>query len=216
MLLKEPYSLIVASAYEPWSILEKLYPYLAGSAPIVFHSPYHQVRRHLYPLLPLVLNVSLQVIVDLAARVRGRSGYLAPTVVEAWLRQYQVLPGRTHPTMNTSGTGGYLFHALKVYDDPNASAAVVLRQRKVKKARTDEPARPRVGVIREDPSVSASTTPGTSTEEGKGAAPSPSTPASTSQTTLPEPNTKEAEVKAEDMDTVMADLGAKGKPSHTL
>ncbi|KAL1761850.1 Gcd10p family-domain-containing protein [Schizophyllum commune] len=191
-------ALIVASAYEPWSILEKLYPYLAGSAPIVFHSPYHQV------------------IVDLAARVRGRSGYLAPTVVEAWLRQYQVLPGRTHPTMNTSGTGGYLFHALKVYDDPNASAAVVLRQRKVKKARTDEPARPRVGVIREDPSVSASTTPGTLTEEGKGAAPSPSTPASTSQTTLPEPNTKEAQVKAEDMDTVMADLGAKGKPSHTL
>ena len=56
MLLKEPYSLIVASAYEPWSILEKLYPYLAGSAPIVFHSPYHQVRRHLDPLLPLVLN----------------------------------------------------------------------------------------------------------------------------------------------------------------
>lgn len=27
----------------------------------------------------------------------------------------QVLPGRTHPMMNSTGTGGFLLHATKVY-----------------------------------------------------------------------------------------------------
>lgn len=36
-------SLIVASEYDPFSIVEKLYPYLAGSAPIVVQSPHIQV-----------------------------------------------------------------------------------------------------------------------------------------------------------------------------
>jgi len=39
-------SLIVASEYDPFSIVEKLYPYLAGSAPIVVHSPHGQVSRN--------------------------------------------------------------------------------------------------------------------------------------------------------------------------
>ncbi|KZP25277.1 Gcd10p-domain-containing protein, partial [Athelia psychrophila] len=90
--------LIIASEYDPYSIVEKLYPYLAGSAPIVAHSP------------------SLQILADLQAKTRSLPGYLGPTVSEAWLRRYQVLPGRTHPTMNTSGSGGFLFSVIKVYD----------------------------------------------------------------------------------------------------
>lgn len=39
-----PSRLIVASQYDPWSILERLSPYLAGSASIVVHSPQVQVR----------------------------------------------------------------------------------------------------------------------------------------------------------------------------
>ena len=33
---------------------------------------------------------------------------------ESWWRQLQVLPARTHPTMSTSGTGGYLLSGTKV------------------------------------------------------------------------------------------------------
>ena len=33
---------------------------------------------------------------------------------ESWWRQYQVLPGRTHPQMSTSGTGGYILSGIKV------------------------------------------------------------------------------------------------------
>lgn len=39
------FSLIVASQYDPFSILEELSPYLGGSASIVVHSPQVQVRN---------------------------------------------------------------------------------------------------------------------------------------------------------------------------
>ncbi|TDL28112.1 Gcd10p-domain-containing protein [Rickenella mellea] len=97
-------ALIIASEYEPMSILEKLSPYLAGSASIVVQSPH------------------VQVLSDLQGKMRRMPQYLGPSVTESWLRRYQVLPGRTHPTMSTSGTGGFLLHAIKVYDDPNASS----------------------------------------------------------------------------------------------
>ncbi|EIM92889.1 Gcd10p-domain-containing protein [Stereum hirsutum FP-91666 SS1] len=89
--------LIVVSEYEPFSIVDKLVPYLGGSASIVVHSPH------------------LQILTDLQAKLRQTPRYLAPGITESWLRRYQVLPGRTHPTMVTSGSGGYLLHTTKVY-----------------------------------------------------------------------------------------------------
>ncbi|KAL6303984.1 Gcd10p-domain-containing protein [Sparassis latifolia] len=89
--------LVVASEYDPYSILEKLSPYLAGSASIVVHSPH------------------IQILSDLQSRLREHPEYLGAAVSELWLRQYQVLPGRTHPMMNTSGSGGFILHAIKVY-----------------------------------------------------------------------------------------------------
>ncbi|KAI0033977.1 Gcd10p-domain-containing protein [Vararia minispora EC-137] len=88
--------LLIASEYEPMSILERLAPYIGGSASVVIYSP------HLQPL------TSLQ------NRMRLDPQYLAPSVTESWLRRYQVLPGRTHPTMMTTGSGGYLLHATKM------------------------------------------------------------------------------------------------------
>ncbi|KAJ7161279.1 Gcd10p family-domain-containing protein [Mycena crocata] len=90
-------ALIVASEYEPFSIIERLVPYVAGSGSIVIHSPH------------------VQILSELHTKIRALTGYLCPSVTEVWLRRYQVLPGRTHPTMNTSGSGGFIFHAIKVY-----------------------------------------------------------------------------------------------------
>ncbi|CAK5264273.1 unnamed protein product [Mycena citricolor] len=110
--------LIVASDYEPHSILERLVPHLAGSASIVVQSPYGQVLS------------------DLHGKIRGAPGYLCPSVSEVWMRRYQVLPGRTHPTMNTSGTGGFIFHAIKVFDDGTANAVTA---KKTSKPVTNKP-----------------------------------------------------------------------------
>ncbi|PPQ69782.1 hypothetical protein CVT26_014170 [Gymnopilus dilepis] len=89
-------SLLVASEYDPLSILERLSPYVAGSAPIVVHSPFSSV------------------IVELQAKLRNIPQYLSPTVTETWLRQYQVLPGRTHPMMAMSGSGGFILQTIKM------------------------------------------------------------------------------------------------------
>ncbi|KAK7695050.1 hypothetical protein QCA50_002239 [Cerrena zonata] len=111
--------LIVASQYDPFSILEELSPYLGGSASIVVHSP------------------QVQILSDLAAKLKDIPTYLAPAVSEAWLRQYQILPGRTHPLMNASGSGGFILHTIKVYDDPSASS-VMAHRKAAKKARTEQ------------------------------------------------------------------------------
>jgi tRNA (adenine-N(1)-)-methyltransferase non-catalytic subunit len=112
--------LFVASVYDPLSILGKLFSYLGGSASVVVYSPH------------------LQVMSDLHATLRTDPRYLAPSISESWLRQYQVLPGRTHPMMTTSGGGGYLLHAIKVYDDPSAGPVASHRRPKVAK-QTAEP-----------------------------------------------------------------------------
>ncbi|KAG6817921.1 hypothetical protein H0H87_012389 [Tephrocybe sp. NHM501043] len=108
------------SEYDPWSILERLSPYVGGSGSVVVHSPH------------------IQTLTDLQTQMRATAHYLCPNITESWLRQYQVLPGRTHPTMMTSGSGGYLLHALKIYDDPNASSVMMHRHHKPKKAKTAE------------------------------------------------------------------------------
>ncbi|KAI0652487.1 Gcd10p-domain-containing protein [Trametes meyenii] len=113
--------LVIASEYDPYSIIEKLYPYLSGSASIVVYSPH------------------VQVVTDLYNQLRDLPGYLGPTVTEGWLRQYQVLPGRTHPMMNASGSGGFLFHVIKIYDDPTASSVMVQRHRKKLKQNSETP-----------------------------------------------------------------------------
>lgn len=77
----------------------------------------------------------------------------------------QVLPGRTHPLMNMSGSGGFLLHTIKVYvivslrivlhltwlhtsyDDPSASSVMAHRY-KAKKAKLE-------GEVTGDPSVGA-------------------------------------------------------------
>ncbi|KAF9515041.1 hypothetical protein BS47DRAFT_1372154 [Hydnum rufescens UP504] len=103
--------LIVASQYEPFSVVEKLVPYLGGSAHIVVQSPY------------------LQVLTEAQSKMRSQPQYLAPNITESWLRKYQVLPGRTHPIMSASGSGGYILHTIKIYDNSIAKSTLVSERR---------------------------------------------------------------------------------------
>jgi len=61
--------------------------------------------------------------------MRSQPQYLAPNITESWLRKYQVLPGRTHPVMSTSGSGGYVLHAIKIYDNNIAKSTLVSERR---------------------------------------------------------------------------------------
>ncbi|CAG8450142.1 15670_t:CDS:10 [Dentiscutata erythropus] len=86
--------LLVASQYQPESILDTLVPYLAGSRPIIIY------------------HINREVLVNTCVHMRISGKFLYPQITESWLRQYQVLPGRTHPSMSTSGGGGYLLQTI--------------------------------------------------------------------------------------------------------
>ncbi|CAG8626433.1 8019_t:CDS:2, partial [Scutellospora calospora] len=86
--------LLVASQYQPESILDTLVPYLAGSRPIIIY------------------HINKEVLVNTCVHMRISGKFLNPQLTEGWLREYQVLPGRTHPSMSTSGGGGYLLQTI--------------------------------------------------------------------------------------------------------
>ncbi|KAG0048284.1 tRNA (adenine(58)-N(1))-methyltransferase non-catalytic subunit trm6 [Gryganskiella cystojenkinii] len=102
--------LVIASQYQPESILEKLLPFIRGSRPVVV---YHNAKEAL---------------LDTSTWMRKCPELLAPQLTESWLRKSQVLPGRTHPEMSTWGTGGVLLTATKIIDAP-VQAAMTKRER---------------------------------------------------------------------------------------
>lgn len=86
-------SLIIASEYDPYSIVDKLAPYLGGSASIVVHSPHIQVCL-IRSRDSCVRPISFQILSDLQTKMRAFTCYLCPTVTEGWLRRYQVFAPR--------------------------------------------------------------------------------------------------------------------------
>ncbi|KAG0249868.1 tRNA (adenine(58)-N(1))-methyltransferase non-catalytic subunit trm6, partial [Mortierella polycephala] len=103
-------ALIIASNYQPESIIEKLLPYVRGSRPVVV---YHSAKEAL---------------LETSTWMRKCPELLAPQLTESWLRKSQVLPGRTHPEMSTWGSGGCLLTATRVIDQP-VQAAMTKRER---------------------------------------------------------------------------------------
>lgn len=98
--------LIIASGYEPCSMIERLLPYLGGSSNIVVHSPY------------------LQPLIEAHVQLRAMHSLVNVSVTEPWQRRYQVLPGRMHPEMMTSASAGYILHGIRVLTEEDTSRAM--------------------------------------------------------------------------------------------
>ncbi|KAK6140931.1 hypothetical protein DH2020_025324 [Rehmannia glutinosa] len=90
-------SLIIAAPdLDAWSIVKELVPLLSYSAPFVI---YHQ---YLQPLATCMHNLQTEkMAIDMQ-------------ISEPWLREYQVLPSRTHPHMQMSSSGGYLLSGIRI------------------------------------------------------------------------------------------------------
>ena len=99
--------LIIACKQHPTNILLALVKYLSFSRPFVVYSPYKE------PLLEAYV----------AIKETGKA--VMVTVSESWLRNYQVLPGRTHPEVLMSGGGGYILTGIYVdnSNDQNGSSS---------------------------------------------------------------------------------------------
>ncbi|XP_046567117.1 tRNA (adenine(58)-N(1))-methyltransferase non-catalytic subunit TRM6-like [Haliotis rubra] len=90
ILQKDFDCLIVACKHHPTPIVLALLEYVAPSRPVVVYSSYKEALMDCYNC------------------VKERGGVLSLRLTETWYREYQVLPARTHPTMQMTGTGGYL------------------------------------------------------------------------------------------------------------
>ncbi|KPI90565.1 hypothetical protein ABL78_0325 [Leptomonas seymouri] len=95
MLLTHPAdSLVICDSDSPQRALKDLLPFLANGGHIVVYSPFLE---------------------DLTGPfVELRADCVNIQISETWYRHHQVLPKRTHPTVNMSTAGGYLLTAIKV------------------------------------------------------------------------------------------------------
>lgn len=88
--------LVGAPEIEPWNILQELLPLLCSSSPFVI---YHQY---------------LQPLVECMHQLQANRMAVALEILEPWLREYQVLPSRTHPHMQMNSNGGFVLTGIKV------------------------------------------------------------------------------------------------------
>ncbi|KAI9828864.1 MAG: hypothetical protein M1819_006479 [Sarea resinae] len=113
--------LIVASVMNPASILHTAVPLLRGGAPVVVYSPTVEPLAELADLYSTARRAAFVSDVPDSRDLPNEDFPVNPTLLlgttvqTARVRNWQVLPGRTHPMMTgKGGAEGYLFHALRV------------------------------------------------------------------------------------------------------
>ncbi|XP_053568154.1 tRNA (adenine(58)-N(1))-methyltransferase non-catalytic subunit TRM6 [Bombina bombina] len=115
--------LIVASRFHPTPVVLSLLEFVAPSRPFVVYCQYKE------PLL------------ECYTKLREKGAVINLKLSETWLRNYQVLPNRSHPKLVMSGGGGYILHGITVVKE--ASKSKTSGQEKVdeplaKKAKVEE------------------------------------------------------------------------------
>ncbi|XP_062406593.1 tRNA (adenine(58)-N(1))-methyltransferase non-catalytic subunit TRM6 [Sardina pilchardus] len=115
---KQADGLVIASRFHPCPVLLGLLKFLAPSRPFVVYCQYRE---------PLI---------ECYTKLREQGGVISMRLTDSWLRQYQVLPNRTHPVLLMSGGGGYLLTGTTVATD-TAKA-------RTKQAKEEEPASKRI------------------------------------------------------------------------
>jgi tRNA (adenine58-N1)-methyltransferase non-catalytic subunit len=104
LLLKNPAdALVICDDDAPRRALTDLLPFLANGGHVVVYSPF--------------LEDLIELFVEL------RADCVNIQISETWYRHHQVLPKRTHPTVNMSTAGGYLLTAIKVGRNAALSSA---------------------------------------------------------------------------------------------
>ncbi|KAM4040253.1 tRNA (adenine(58)-N(1))-methyltransferase non-catalytic subunit TRM6 [Anomaloglossus baeobatrachus] len=91
--------LIVASRFHPTPLLLTLLEFVAPSRPFVVYCQYKE------PLL------------ECYTKLREKGGVINLKLSETWLRNYQVLPDRSHPKLVMSSGGGYILYGITVAKD---------------------------------------------------------------------------------------------------
>ncbi|NXS42123.1 TRM6 methyltransferase, partial [Balaeniceps rex] len=121
--------LIVASKFHPTPLLLSLLEFVAPSRPFVVYCQYKEVNQvcyfscyslRLFCCLTYYLGF-FKPLLECYTKLRERGGVINLKLSETWLRNYQVLPDRSHPKLTMSGGGGYLLSGITVVLDKGKS-----------------------------------------------------------------------------------------------
>ena len=88
--------MIIATKYDPEAVLTTMLPLLRIGGYFAIYYPTSE------PLTKPFWNL------------KQNANFVNIQLSEVWFREYQVLPERTHPTMQMSGSGGYILSGIKV------------------------------------------------------------------------------------------------------
>lgn len=89
-------SLTICSKEHPLEIVRALLPFVQPSRPFV------------------VFNLSREILMELYVSLKTSGDVTNLRITSNWLRMYQILPNRTHPDVNMSGSGGFLLTGYTV------------------------------------------------------------------------------------------------------
>ncbi|KAL0487199.1 tRNA (adenine(58)-N(1))-methyltransferase non-catalytic subunit trm6 [Acrasis kona] len=90
-------SLLVATNHFDHTLLvDELWPLLQPSGSFVIYSSFREPLQALY------------------SKLRADRSTMMMQLTETWMREFQVLPHRTHPQMRTSSASGYILSGIKV------------------------------------------------------------------------------------------------------
>jgi hypothetical protein len=92
--------LIIATNFDPLPILKEAIHLITPSSPIVIFCEYIQ------PLVECYLYLQ-----------HSESG-IHLQLLDTWMREFQTLPGRSHPMMSCPTSGGYVLLGIKVKFEP--------------------------------------------------------------------------------------------------
>ncbi|CBZ26437.1 conserved hypothetical protein [Leishmania mexicana MHOM/GT/2001/U1103] len=107
LLLESPAdSLVICDDEAPQRAVADLFPFLAFGGHIVVYSPFPEDLTGIFLAL--------------------RNDCVNLQISETWYRHHQVLPKRTHPTVNMSTAAGYLLTAIKVCRNPATPRSAVM------------------------------------------------------------------------------------------
>lgn len=92
-------SLVLVTKYDPTTTLLQLFPHLAPSSPYVIYCEYIEPLTECFKQIqtnPALLSINLR-------------------LSDTWMREYQILPNRTHPAMSMSQSGGFILTGIKLH-----------------------------------------------------------------------------------------------------
>lgn len=89
-------ALIIVAKEHPVTIVNALIPFVKPSRPVV------------------IFSLSRDILVETFMDMKSKSNVTSLKLTTNWLRNYQILPNRTHPDVNMNGNGGFLLHGYTI------------------------------------------------------------------------------------------------------